>query len=100
MRGDGAGLCDERGLLIAIGILLSVASDESQADVFVHTRGTARYGVSIEVRVDDADGARSPVALLDLHLARQIFERNGGTLDAFEDDGTRTLLASLPRVVR
>lgn len=100
MRGDGTGIQDERGLLIAIGILLSVASDESDSDLFVFSRGSTRYAASIEIRVDSPKAERSAVAMLDLHLARQMFERNGGTLDVFGDEESRTLLATLPRIGR
>lgn len=97
MHGDGSGIADERGLLMALGIVLSVMSDETESEVFVYSRGSARYAASIEVRIQAPMAERSVVAMLDLHLARQMFERNGGTLDVFGDEDSRTILATLPR---
>lgn len=98
MNGDGEGVRDEAGLLMAIGIMLGVAADGSESDIFVSTRATARLAMSVEIRVDNVTTSHSLLSVLDLHVARQIIERNGGTIDMFEDGSTRTVLASIPRI--
>jgi len=98
MNGDGEGVRDEAGLLMAIGIMLGVAADGSESDILVSTRAAARLAMSIEIRVENVTTSHSLLSVLDLHVARQIIERNGGSIDMFEDGSTRTVLASIPRI--
>lgn len=91
--GIGGGVRDEPGLLIAIGLLLGIACDQSDgaADIVLYTTGT-----TLAISVDTAC-EQSPLGLLDLQIARQIFGRHRGEVEVVATESRLTLRASVPR---
>lgn len=91
--GISNGVRDEPGLLIAIGLLLDIACEQSEpsADIVLYTTAT-----TLTVTVD-ATCETSTIGLLDLQISRQIFGRHRGEVEVVATESQLTLRASVPR---
>lgn len=91
--GIGSGVRDEPGLLIAIGLLLDIACEQSDgaSDIVLYTTATT-LAVSVDTTCEP-----SALDLLDLQIARQIFARHRGDVEAVATGSRLTLRASVPR---